>query len=157
MVSRPPVRITSEGRHYFSSWAICLSPNHVPSAWSKTAFQLTQQKLAEQGEGQRKMNLAGGSTGTQRKQRISHHQSWLQAAPSFTAFFLRKFSTRAANLFGHSKAQSRHKWVDKSFSAHTKLLLLIQNCMLQILYSMNIYSLQKMASKPLKMKIGIRA
>lgn len=31
----------------------------------------------------------------------------------------------------------------QEFSAHTKLLLLIQNCMLQILYSMNIDSLQK--------------
>ena len=32
---------------------------------------------------------------------------------------------------------------DQPLSAHTKLLLLIQNGMLQILYSMNIYSLQK--------------
>lgn len=32
---------------------------------------------------------------------------------------------------------------DQPFSAHTKLLLLIQNSMLQILYSMDIYSLQK--------------
>ena len=35
--------------------------------------------------------------------------------------------------------------------AHTKLLLLIQNCMLQRLYSINIYSLQKnMVLEPFK-------
>lgn len=37
--------------------------------------------------------------------------------------------------------------------AHTKLLLLIQNCMLQRLYSINIYSLQKnMVVEPFKIR-----
>lgn len=52
---------------------------------------------------------------------------------------------RSAHLPGNFKIKERRR------CAHTKLLLLIQNCMLQRLYSINIYSLQKnMVLEPFK-------
>lgn len=54
-----------------------------------------------------------------------------------------KYTMLKASLSGMVSVKLLHKWAAKSTSAHTKLLLLIQNCMLQILYSMDIYSLQK--------------